>query len=167
MLRYSANGVLIDVTSKDSRPAASEGSTVVGKDCVIVTSEDSVIANNKQTTIAASNISRSARSDPLHIGEISGKNCCVCSLVDDKDVFGSRNGSRIFYVRATATLCLIFGITEMGLGSFIADFLSNSRGGAWWSGLVVLFAGDLAFQIDAILFLQLLFTCAPTYASPF
>ena len=51
------------------------------------------------------------------------------------------NGSQIALIRCAGSLCLIFGLAEIGLGSSIFAKFVNAGVGAWWSTLLVAIAG--------------------------
>ena len=69
------------------------------------------------------------------------------TLQDDQDV--SQHPYRpwvIFYSK----LCVVLGLIEVPLGSFVFDAFSNqdndaNYAGVWWSGLIVFASGDLTF----------------------
>ena len=52
------------------------------------------------------------------------------------------NGSQIFVLRVTGFLCIIFGLIEIGIGSYLFSEFSNARAGAWWSALLLPIAGE-------------------------
>ena len=54
---------------------------------------------------------------------------------------GNPNESQVLFIRFAAVFCLIFGLTEIGLGSFVYDYLRNYKAGSWWSALVVVITG--------------------------
>ena len=69
------------------------------------------------------------------------------TLQDDQDV--SQDPNRpwvIFYSK----LCVVLGLIEVPLGSFVFDAFSNqdddaNYAGVWWSGLIVFASGDFTF----------------------
>ena len=51
------------------------------------------------------------------------------------------NGSQIALIRCAGSICLVFGLAEIGLGSSIFAEFVNAGVGAWWSTLLVAIAG--------------------------
>lgn len=84
---------------------------------------------------------------PKPTTETSQSNCCSCFAADDIDVLLDTKGSQIFFVRITASLCLLFGLTEIAVGSAVYDYVTYPRTGAWWSALVVLIAGECDIMV--------------------
>ena len=51
------------------------------------------------------------------------------------------NESQILFIRIAAMFCLIFGLTEIGLGSYVFDYFTGLRAGSWWSAVIVTTSG--------------------------
>lgn len=60
------------------------------------------------------------------------------------------NGSQIVQLRITGTICTIFGVIEIGIGSYLFAGFSNAQAGAWWSVLLVVIAGNCNISLHPV-----------------
>ena len=51
------------------------------------------------------------------------------------------HGSQIVVLRIAGTICVLFGLIEIGIGSYLFKEFSNAQAGAWWSVLLPTVAG--------------------------
>ena len=47
----------------------------------------------------------------------------------------------ILVLRIIGSMCLLFGLIELGVGGFIYNYLSNVKAGAWWCGIFTITTG--------------------------
>lgn len=47
----------------------------------------------------------------------------------------------ILVLRIVGSLCLLFGLIELGVGGALYNYLSNVKSGAWWAGIFTITAG--------------------------
>ena len=75
---------------------------------------------------------------------------------DEKSVENTRDsrkdphGSQIVVLRIAGTICVLFGLIEIGIGSYLFKEFSNAQVGAWWSVLLPTVAG-IFFQSRPLL----------------
>lgn len=80
-------------------------------------------------TVAETDVHHPKPSAPLQVAaEVEHDNC-------------NPNESQILFIRIAAIFCLIFGLTEIGLGSYVFDYLTGLRAGSWWSAVIVTASG--------------------------
>ena len=80
------------------------------------------------------------------VNEVRSRTLCnrLHSIIQGPDP----NGSQIALIRCAGSLCLIFGLAEIGLGSSIFAKFVNAGVGAWWSTLLVVIAGIYTPKVD-------------------
>jgi hypothetical protein len=54
------------------------------------------------------------------------------------------DSAHVLLMRITGVFCILFGLTELGLGGAIHNYLTNVTFGAWWGGILTVVAGITA-----------------------
>lgn len=54
------------------------------------------------------------------------------------------DSTHVLLMRMIGVVCILFGLTELGLGGAIHNYLTNVTFGAWWGGILTVVAGITA-----------------------
>ena len=137
-----ANGAsTTPVSITSSTPATTTSTLPVTKASAAPVTKSSTIPVIKTSATPVTKDGSTVVGDPKPTTETSKSNCCSFFAADGIDELLDTKGPQINFVRVTASLCLLFGLTEIAVGSAVYDYVTYPRTGAWWSALVVLIAG--------------------------